>query len=307
MNHTNRIAVALIACLVASGLAGCNDDDDDTPSSSTEAVTINFAGKVGDAVATCGTTYDNIGTTAAEFKLTDFRMYVSNLALKLADGSEIAIELDQDGTWQTDTVALLDFENGCENGSAETNTVVQGEVTLSSNQVPAGICFDIGVPFELNHADIASAPSPLNVTGLYWVWQYGHKFVGIDGVVNASTDASNYYVHLGSTGCTNAGDNPNAVPDAACDYPNRPRVCLDNFDAAENAIAIDLDALLIDADITANAGMDMGMSCMSFNDDINCASVLPKLGIDFVYDNGVDEPVTYPAATEQTVFSVVTQ
>lgn len=304
MNRPNRITAVL--CLVL-GVAGCSgdghDDNNDDRGWLPRDVTVQFAGKVGDADAECGATYSNIGTTGADFTLTDFRLYVSNLALKLNDGSEIALELDQDGVWQYDNVALLDFENDCDNGSAETNTAVQAYVELTTGQTPVGICFDIGVPFELNHTDFAAAPSPLNVSGLYWVWQNGHKFVAIDGVVNGD---ANYYVHVGSTGCSNAASNPTAAPDAECEHPNRPRICLDNFDAEQNAIAIDLNALLSDADITANAGMGMGMSCMSGNGDINCADVLPKLGIDFIYDNGVDAPVTYPAAAEQSVFSVIT-
>ena len=71
---------------------------------------------------------------------------------------------EQDGLWQYENVALLDFEDktgGCRDvGTVETNAQVVGTVPEGDY---TGLTFDLGVPFELNHIDASTAPSPLNV------------------------------------------------------------------------------------------------------------------------------------------------
>ena len=56
---------------------------------------------------------------------------MSRVRLVKADGSEVPVTLTQDGLWQVDDVALLDFENAtgaCANGTEETRDVVEGTV-----------------------------------------------------------------------------------------------------------------------------------------------------------------------------------
>ena len=88
-----------------------------------------------------------------------------------ADGGEWPVTLDDDDLWQTDAVALLDFEDKtgtCANGTTPTNTVVKGTYDTGHDTVDfTGLRFKVGVPFALNHGDAATAPSPLNLSGLF--------------------------------------------------------------------------------------------------------------------------------------------
>ncbi len=81
----------------------------------------------------------------------------------------VVVALEQDGVWQHEDVALLDFENkagACANGTVELNTSVRGTVPAGTRS--SGLRFKLGVPFALNHANAATAPSPLNLTAMFW-------------------------------------------------------------------------------------------------------------------------------------------
>ena len=60
--------------------------------------------------------------------------------------------------------------------------------------------FTLGVPFNKNHTDLTTQPSPLNLTALSWVWNAGRKFARLD--FSSTGRPRGYAVHLGSTGCT---------------------------------------------------------------------------------------------------------
>ncbi|MFN6980226.1 MAG: MbnP family copper-binding protein, partial [Gemmobacter sp.] len=145
-----------------------------------QPVTITFAAEIAGTPFTCGTPYAGIGTTGSTVEVADFRLFVSNARMVAADGSETPILLDQDGTWQVETVALLDFEDAtgtCINGTPEINTTLRGTVPEGAY---TGLAFDIGVPFDLNHGDPTLAASPLNLTAMFWNWQGGYKFIKLD-------------------------------------------------------------------------------------------------------------------------------
>lgn len=241
-----------------------------------QAVTINFAARVGADDATCATAtpYEGLGTADSAVTFNDLRFYVSNIRL-LAGGEEVPMNLEQDGTWQYRDVALLDFEDGSEgcatNGNADTNDRVVGTVPPGTYD---GIVFDLGVPFELNHEDLTAAQSPLNVAAMYWAWQLGHKFLRIDISV---VGGAGWDVHLGSVMCTSPGP---TTPPSACDRPNRASITLTGFDPATDTVVLDLAALLADADLSTDAGGTPG--CQSFPDDTGeCTPLFPKLGLDF--------------------------
>ena len=150
--------------------------------SDTQEVTINFEGWVGDEKFVCGESYEKIGTAESTVTPTDFRFYVSNLAMIDESGQVIPIELEQDGKWQHKNVALLDFEDasgGCDNGTAETRTTVVGKLP-AGNYEDRDLQFTLGVPKNLNHEDAAIASSPLNLTSMWWNWQGGYKFLRVD-------------------------------------------------------------------------------------------------------------------------------
>ncbi|MEM7592163.1 MAG: MbnP family protein, partial [Cyanobacteria bacterium P01_A01_bin.83] len=86
----------------------------------------------------------------------------------------------QDGKWQHQNVALLDFEDGtdsCDNGTPEIRTQVVGTIPEGDYE---SLQFTLGVPPQLNHDDAAIAPSPLNLTSMWWNWQGGYKFLRLD-------------------------------------------------------------------------------------------------------------------------------
>jgi uncharacterized repeat protein (TIGR04052 family) len=234
-------------------------------------VELNFEARVGNLPFDCAGKF-MVGTAGTEVSFTDFRLYVHDVRLTTADSKEVPVELDQDGKWQVQNVALLDFENktgGCSNGTAELNTKITGKVPEGTY---TGLVFSVGVPFELNHNDAATAPSPLNLTGLFWSWNDGYKFMRMD-IVPTAAGAAPFLTHLGSTECM-ADANGKVT---ACGRANRPAVQFAAFDTAKNKVVIDYAALVSKNDVSMNAGGAPG--CMSGKDDPECDSMFGQLGI----------------------------
>lgn len=146
-----------------------------------QSVTLEFHAQVGDQAAACGVIYEGVGAENSQIEFQDLRFYVSNLRLINATGEEVPLELAQDSQWQHENVALLDFEDGsalcAQSGNEAMNTQVTGTVPDDDY---TGLVYNVGVPFDLNHADVATAPSPLNVSSMWWNWQGGYKHVRID-------------------------------------------------------------------------------------------------------------------------------
>ena len=131
----------------------------------------------------------------------DLRFYVHDVALTDASGASQPLTLEQDGVWQRDDVALLDFEDGsgdCATGSPDTHTALTGTVPAGDY---VGLSFNIGVPDALNHIDAATAEAPLNDTGMWWSWTGGYKFLKIDAGTSAgNTFGWNVLLHPGEPG-----------------------------------------------------------------------------------------------------------
>jgi uncharacterized repeat protein (TIGR04052 family) len=243
------------------------DDDDDV---TTQQVMISFDAVVGGEAAACSTSYTVGGHT---FELADARMYLSNVEVRV-DGTWEPLALTE-SDWQHEGIALLDFEDGsggcADSGTSDLNDMVMGDAPAGTID---GLRFDVGVPFELNHLDSATAPAPLNAPGMFWSWQGGYKFVRVDYLVEG---AERWNVHIGSTGCVS--DAPVSAPEAECNAPNRSVVELD-VDLSE-AITIDLGALIDGADVASNL-VDTPPGCMSSPmEPDDCAPVFGNLGLDF--------------------------
>ncbi|MEZ4443243.1 MAG: metallo-mystery pair system four-Cys motif protein [Polyangiaceae bacterium] len=240
------------------------------------ALEIDFAAQVNGAAFQCGTVYDGVGMGNTSGQLTDFRLYVHDLEILTAEGA-VPLELEQDGVWQLESLALLDFEDkagACANGTTELNTSVRGEVPAGT--VPVGLRFKLGVPFELNHADAATAPSPLNLTALFWNWQGGYKFLRADFMASGAMMPFN--LHLGSTGCD--GD-PSTGGVTTCDRPNVTTITLDSFDPTSDTVVVDYGAVIATSDLgVPDAGGAPG--CMSGMTDPECPAVFQNLGIDMM-------------------------
>src|SRR6202158_1925155 len=234
-------------------------------------VTLRFRGVVGDQPFECGSIYHGIGTTNGDIVPSDFRMYIHNIRLITADGKEVPLKLDQDGILQHDTVAMLDFENKVQPCNAEgttlTNAMVHG---MAPPGTYTGVHFLLGVPFNMDHQNVAIAASPLNLSAMFWSWQDGYKFLRID------TAFDNFRVHLGSTGCQLGPGNVVT----RCTHPNVGEVRLDNFNPATNVIAVDMAALLSDSDIKSNQ-VNTAPGCQSDPDAHDCAPIFKNLGVNF--------------------------
>ena len=238
-------------------------------------VTLQFAAMVGDAIARCGESYSNIGADAAEIQFSDFRLYVSNIHLTTANRELVPLHLEQDGVWQVEDVALLDFEDGSGPCGEIGNPALNGEIRgMAPADEYVGVSFDLGVPFSLNHQDVTAAPSPLNIAAMFWNWQGGYKFLRIDMMTDAEDDNA-WNIHLGSTGC----DSLSGViaPEDECSRPNRVTITFDEFYAERNVIVADLGALLAGVPLYENAPMPPG--CQSGIDDPDCTAVFAGLGL----------------------------
>lgn len=252
-------------------------------------ITLRFAAMVGAEPFVCGRSYDGLGSGGARLTPGDFRFYVSDLHLIEESGNAVPLTLAQDGRWQYRDVALLDFETRsgpCLTGTAETRAVVTGTAPVGRYR---GLRFTLGVPFALNHADSTIAPSPLNLTSLFWGWQGGYKFLRIDlasagsrpGPVSHGAHAGHapagFPIHLGSTGCGPAG--PGLTP-APCRSPNRPVIELTGFDPTKGTVAADLKTLLDGVDVQSNAPSTPA-GCMSAPEDGDCDRLMRNLGLPF--------------------------
>ena len=181
-----------ISLLFAAGLLKAADS---------EHVTIRFAAQVNGKPFACGTSYQGIGTTKSTITPRDFRLYIQSARLIDEQGQEVPLVLAEDNKWQGAGTTLLDFEDGtgpCANGTPDMNDSIVGDVPAGHKW--RGVRFTVGVPFEVNHQELTSLPSPLNLTALNWVWNAGHKFMRIDFTSTGQTRG--FFVHLGSTGCT---------------------------------------------------------------------------------------------------------
>lgn len=262
-----RYSFALLALIAA-----CGDDDhhhDVTPDAAVQPdadtspreVTVQFAPKIGNAAFACGQTYNAMGDESTTITPRDFRMYVYDVSLIKSDGSKVPLALTQDGTWQYQNVALLDFEDftgGCADGTPETNKVLRGTVPAGTYD---GIAFTIGVPEAMNHVDLTTLPSPLNLTGLWWGWGFGHVFLAVvthSDITAPQPGTNDHYIHVGSVGCV--GD-PEMGETVTCSKPNRPYIELRGFDPTSKPITADFGAVIAKSKLATSAG------CHSFTEE----------------------------------------
>ena len=291
--------------LLALACACAADDGDDADTGGTESsgaatdptgdptdgdamvdVALEFNGAFGQDVFSCAQSYSGVGTSGSTVDVMDFRFYIHGIELLTKDGVAVPLELTQDGVWQHEDVALIDLEDAsgsCANGSSDRNSKAVGKAPAGSYD---GVRFVLGVPFALNHGDAAVAPSPLNITPLFWSWQGGYKFLRVD-LKTAGLDL--WAIHLGSTGCEMDGDNKVT----GCAAENRVTVELTGFDPTLKPITADIAELLKTADVDLNQ-MDTAPGCMSEPSDLDCSSVFAAIGL----------PLAGSPATTQTLFSV---
>lgn len=263
------------ALLASSLCLHCGDDEAERDGDVPIPTELSFELRVGGEPVSCGAEYPDVGDPAAPFTVTDARFYLSSFELVDAEGRGHAVELTP-GPFQDEGVVLLDFEDGCgPDGTAETNTTVSGLVAPGEYR---GVRFTLGVPTEKNFLDLAQAAPPLDVTGMFWTWLSGYKFLKVDGSSPMEGGGIHpYLVHVGAAGCP--GDNAQAAPTDDCVAPNQVRYDLDGFQFGESKIVADLADLLATTDLAFNTeGTAPG--CMSELDDPECRTIFERLGID---------------------------
>ena len=266
MKNISR-AVLVLSALV---LAACGGSS----SGGSETVVLNFDARFDGEQFACGRSFGNVGTTNATVEPVDLRFYVSEVELVDASGNAVAVALDDDGAWQNDGVALVDFEDATgrcsERGTPQTNTVVRG--TAPAGEYTA-VRFVMGVPEDQNHQDPAAAPAPLNITTLFWNWNAGYKFIRFDNWVEESGEP--FRVHIGSTMCEGDGRG-----NATCMNSNRPEVALDNFSGGVANILMDLSQVFVGTNVEENAP-DTSAGCQSMPTDDDCIAIFDEFGLPF--------------------------
>lgn len=248
----------LVAVTLLLGLTGCGDDE--TPQ--VGPVEIHFSASIGQAPFQCGQVIDGLGVSNTSLAFIDLRLYVHDVALVRADGTAQPVVLDDDGIWQKDGVALLDFEDGCENGTAQLNTTVKGQVLGTGF---TGVRFSVGVPVELNSMDtvLENRGSPLNQSALFWSWRSGYKYVRLDA------DSRFFRFHLGAVNCDD---------DFSCNDVNIPTFDLGGFNVDQHAIDLDVAMLVEGSDLSTNTeGTAPG--CMGEPSDPDCQSIFDRFGL----------------------------
>ncbi len=301
------LKTTILGFAIAATFTGCSDDDTNPVNADASVVadaavaldaaamknvSIDFAAMVGAEAFACSDngaakSYTNLGSSNSTASFKDFRFYVSNVRLIDANSNEVAVTLDQTN-FQFEDVVLLDFEDGTggcvDLGNTPMNTSVVGQVPAGTY---TGLAFDLAVPFDKNHMEAASVstPPPLNIMGLFWNWQIGHKYGRVDLVVEG---AAGWNVHLGSTGCVS--DGTAEAPMVSCGKPNVAKIAISNFDPDSDTVAIDMAALLSNSDLTTNAAGPPG--CQSFPADVDdCTPMYPNLGLSFDTGECVDNCV----------------
>ncbi len=271
-------------------LGACSDDN-----TARTDVTLKFVPQIAGADFTCQGEYTGMGNGPTQtYRATDFRWFISDVVLRDAQGETTPVILDTEdsGLVYQDAghnVALLGQIDGCSGADESPRLDVSG---TAKGREFAEVCFDLGVPFALNHLDASSdtTPSPLNIPAMNWFWRGGHKFLKIDGFGELQADQTGtaFNFHLGSTGCSNAGgtdgmgEGKDQPPAQQCEFPNTPTYCFDLAAiTAGTAITIDPARVAAATDMGVNTdGTPPG--CMSFMNDPECADIVPKYGLDYM-------------------------
>lgn len=270
------------AAITAAG-AGCGAGD--------VAVEVVFDATAGDAPVACDTPWDLGGL---DIELRDLRLYVSRVRALDGDGHEAPLALAADGAWQDGEVALLDFEDGSGacgwTGTPGTNQVIRGWLPSDRPRGGwSGVSFDLAVPVDSRHLDLAEAAAPLDVSGMFWGWTSGYKFLA------ASVDrvgVGPWAAEIGSTRCEALSDDRG---DVACASANVATITLTGADPTTTGVTLDLGALFAGVDLADPALT----ACMSGpTEGEACAALFANLGLDFA----TGESLGRSGCSEQTAF-----
>lgn len=165
----NNLPTLKGTCLLASVLLSACQTDTERQSEGRE-VSITFNAHVHGEPAECGVRYTDLGSSAVDAELRNLKWFVSNVELISEDGSGACAE----------------------SGDEQMNAVITG---VTSAPDIAGVRFEVGVPQEVNHLDLAEALPPLDRSDMFWAWQSGHKFARVEWSVGEEGSASPWNFH----------------------------------------------------------------------------------------------------------------
>lgn len=246
---------------------------------------LRFTALVNGAPLHCNKEYRNVGVEKVNMTINDFKLYVSQFAVRDKHGNWSALDIIDDSIWQSNGVVLLDFENGqgsCISGTPQTNQVVRFKSFTSLDNI-VSLKFEVGLPFHLNHIDPINATAPLNTTAMFWSWQNGYKFIKLDARFSETDRESKkvirvgFPVHIGSTMCTSKST---TTAPSECKNPNRVHVVLEKFNINNDQIGIDIGTLLENSTVMKNT-TGTAAGCMSFPGDPDCENIMRNLGLPY--------------------------
>ncbi|MEE2644501.1 MAG: MbnP family copper-binding protein [Myxococcota bacterium] len=249
-----------LALIFGLALSACGESTTEEPAP--QPVTIHFAVTVDGAPFACGAPFVGLGTPATEMGFGDLRFYLHGLELIDVDGEAASVTLEDDGIWQRDGVALLDFEDGCENGTAQLNNVVRGQVRAGDF---VALRFSLGVPPTLNSSGtvLEGRGSPLNLSSMFWSWKSGYKYLRLDG------NSGPFRLHLGASRCDS---------DFQCGEMNIPQITIREFNPEREQIELDLARLLEGTNLAENTPMT-APGCMGESSDPDCTEIFARIGL----------------------------
>lgn len=235
-------------------------------------VSIRFQAKLGKSDFACSHKIPSQGTANTTVTPRDFRLFVHALELIKDDGSKVPVKLNVREPWQSESLALLDFEDKtgrCTDGTEGTNTAVTGTVAPGSYK---GLRFIVGVPEDLDHKDQAGAAEPLkSAAGLGPQGSTGFRFakVALQQLAADAKAVGTGLFDLGSAECAAAMGSG----DVKCDKANRSAVELPAFDIEKNSVVIDAATLF--------STLDLSQTNDCHSTEKVCAPMFGALGVDF--------------------------
>lgn len=238
---------------------------------------VRFDLRAGDAPFGCGKPA-TLGTASTVAEPTDARLYVHDVALVRANGERVPLDLHQDGRWQLDNVALIDFADDtgkCATNNPATRTAVYGYAPAQADYT--GVAFKLGVPESKNHVNGAELPAPYNASGMWWSWSGGFKYVRMD-LTSAAQPV--WYFHLGATNCKGM-----TTTGFTCASNHVADIQLQGWDANSSVVVFDAKTFYGASDLSkAPVAPDGTPGCMAFNGDPECQPLFSTIGLVFQND-----------------------
>lgn len=199
-------------------------------------------------VGTSGSCPQQINIEGERWLLNHFAFYLSQPEIKI-EGKWQALKF-KPGEDQSETVALITLASDCDNRKRSNSTLMLDANEALMNRATS-LRFTLGLPPQLNHADISSLSEPLNNADMFWSTQKGRKFMRLD-LQQAGENGKRWRLHVSSAGCSS----PSSEAPPACTEPNRVTFILP---MTQNDMDLRLEASV--ADIVWRVSQAKGEGC----------------------------------------------